>query len=90
MVRETLVGLLIARLSMSYPVTVYENFDEAEILDSESFESMGDALQWASDQAWELDIGEGVEQLEGAPDFVAEYDVLGTDAVVVVKKSGLM
>lgn len=75
---------------MSYTVTVYEDFDNREVLKSDSFNSMNDALTWASDEAWELDIGEGVEQLEGAPDFVAEYDVLGTDAVVVVRESGLM
>lgn len=75
---------------MSYPVTVYEDFDEREVLKSDSFDSMDDALTWASNEAWELDVGEGVEQLEGAPDWIAEFDVLGTDAVVVVRDSGLL
>jgi len=85
-----LLGLEVYFLRMSYTVTVYEDFDNREVLKSDSFDSMNDALTWASDEAWELDIGEGVEQLEGAPDFVTEYDVLGTDAVVVVRESGLM
>jgi len=76
---------------MSFVVNVYDDIDNRdEVSDSEGFDDLGEATTYASEKADEKNEelgGDGVDILEGAPDFIAEYAVRGTKAVVVLKES---
>lgn len=74
---------------MGYSVVVYNDINDRDNANkSKRFDDLSDATKWASDQAdkkCEELSGDGVEIMEGAPDFISEYSILGTNAVVILK-----
>lgn len=72
-------------------MTAFEDLDEGEIYESDSFDGFAEAMGWGEEKASELaDDGDEIEIIEGAPDFVREIDIVGTKSVVIIKDSSSM
>lgn len=78
---------------MSYVITAYRDIDDGDVLANERRDSSDEAFEVAGNLAEELNNqlnGNGINRMDGAPDFVQEISISGTNAVVIVKDGELM
>jgi len=78
---------------MSYVIVAYRDIDDGDVLANERRDSSDEAFEVAGNLAEELNNqlnGNGINRMDGAPDFVQEISISGTNAVVIVKDGDLM